>query len=143
MVLITLLTSCMHALSTCVDDVASAWAPMTGQASSVAAAGISSFWSTNALVAQVLEVLADDSNFRGDVMHIIVGPAAAALGLPRRAFEAAWCAGEVPPGCTPVDTCLAGGRACRGVGCHLDSSGVGRHLTAFVSDSFSRPYTDQ
>ena len=45
---------------------------------------------------QVLEVLADDSNFRGDAMRIIAGPAAAALSLPRRAFEAAWCAGEYP-----------------------------------------------
>lgn len=45
---------------------------------------------------QVLEVLADDSNFRGAAMRGIAAPAAAALSLPAEAFESAWCAGEDP-----------------------------------------------
>ena len=43
---------------------------------------------------QVLEVLADDSNFRGMAMQLAAAPAAAALTLPPAAFVSAWCAGE-------------------------------------------------
>lgn len=42
---------------------------------------------------QVLEVLADDSNFRRDAMHAIAGPAAIMLTMPPADFESAWCAG--------------------------------------------------
>ncbi len=48
------------------------------------------------MCAQVLEVLADDSNFRRAAMDGIATPAAAALALPPQAFESAWCAGEPP-----------------------------------------------
>ena len=43
---------------------------------------------------QVLEVLADDSNFRSMAMELSAAPAAAMLTLPPGAFESAWCAGE-------------------------------------------------
>ena len=48
---------------------------------------------------QVLEVLADDSNFRGMAMQLAAAPAAAALTLPPAAFASAWCAGEA---CAPA-----------------------------------------
>ena len=47
-----------------------------------------------ALRMQVLEVLADDSNFRGMAMELSAAPAAAMLALPPEAFESAWCAGD-------------------------------------------------
>ena len=43
---------------------------------------------------QVLEVLADDSNFRSMAMELSAAPAAHMLTLPAEAFESAWCAGE-------------------------------------------------
>ena len=43
---------------------------------------------------QVLEVLADDSNFRSMAMKLSAAPTAAMLTLPPEAFESAWCAGE-------------------------------------------------
>ncbi|EIE21981.1 hypothetical protein COCSUDRAFT_66773 [Coccomyxa subellipsoidea C-169] len=45
-------------------------------------------------VLQVLEVLADDSNFRRMAMRCVAGPAAAMLTMPPADFESAWCAGE-------------------------------------------------
>jgi hypothetical protein len=45
---------------------------------------------------QVLEVLADDSNFRRMAMQSVAGPAASMLSLPQPEFEAAWCAGAFP-----------------------------------------------
>lgn len=44
---------------------------------------------------QVLEVLADDSNFRRMAMQSVAAPAAAMLCLPTENFESAWCAGAV------------------------------------------------
>ena len=48
---------------------------------------------------QVLEVLADDSNFRGMAMELSAAPTAAMLALPPEAFESAWCAGDAPGSC--------------------------------------------
>jgi hypothetical protein len=45
---------------------------------------------------QVLEVLADDSNFRRMAMRAVAGPAAAMLTMPASDFESAWCAGARP-----------------------------------------------
>lgn len=45
-------------------------------------------------LAQVLEVLADDSNFRGMAMELSAAPAAAMLTLAPESFDSAWCAGE-------------------------------------------------
>lgn len=45
---------------------------------------------------QVLEVLADDSNFRRMAMRAVAGPAAAMLTMPASDFESAWCAGAWP-----------------------------------------------
>lgn len=45
---------------------------------------------------QVLEVLADDSNFRIMAMELSAAPVAAMLTLPPEAFESAWCAGDAP-----------------------------------------------
>ena len=43
---------------------------------------------------QVLEVLADDTNFRAMAMELCAAPAAAMLTQPPGSFESAWCAGE-------------------------------------------------
>ena len=51
---------------------------------------------------QVLEVLADDSNFRSMAMELSAAPAAAMLTLPPEAFESAWCAGDAAGFCAPV-----------------------------------------
>ena len=45
---------------------------------------------------QVLEVLADDSNFRIMAMKLSAAPIAAMLTLLPEAFESAWCAGDAP-----------------------------------------------
>ena len=42
---------------------------------------------------QVLEVLADDTNFRAMAMELCAGPAAAMLTQHPGLFESAWCAG--------------------------------------------------
>ena len=53
-------------------------------------------FTTSALASgmQVLEVLADDSNFRSMAMELSAAPAAAMLTLLPEAFESAWCAGD-------------------------------------------------
>ncbi len=48
----------------------------------------------NKATVQVLEVLADDSNFRRMAMRCVAGPAAAMLTMPPAEFESAWCAGD-------------------------------------------------
>ncbi len=51
-------------------------------------------WADIANALQVLEVLADDSNFRSMAMELSAAPAANMLTLPAEAFESAWCAGD-------------------------------------------------
>ena len=55
---------------------------------------------------QVLEVLADDSNFRSMAMELSAAPAAAMLMLPPEAFESAWCAGEATSSCTHTQSVM-------------------------------------
>ncbi len=45
---------------------------------------------------QVLEVLADDSNFRRMAMRAVAASAAIMLTTPPADFESAWCAGVLP-----------------------------------------------
>ena len=45
---------------------------------------------------QVVEVLADDSNFRQTAMERLAGPLAQALSLPPADFASAWLAGICP-----------------------------------------------
>jgi len=54
---------------------------------------IRDIWADIAKALQVLEVLADDSNFRSMAMELSAVPAAKMLTLPAEAFESAWCAG--------------------------------------------------
>ena len=44
---------------------------------------------------RVVEMLADDSNHRAQLMDALAGPAAAALAAPAPEFESSWCGGAL------------------------------------------------